>query len=280
MKKTLITSALFIMPLLLNGAELSIDAIQSATSTLVEATVRLDTSGEKVNAVSGEVVIPDGLEVIRIETGSSAILLWIESPRVENGKITYSGITPGSFTGNAELFSFIARSLGKGSVTIAFSEGESFKGDGTGMALPTKLKNASIFVTKSDIVEHSAQDDTAPLPFSIYIGTDSAIFDGARFATFAAQDNETGVAGYKWAYAYVGQPAEDAWATATAPLLIPKSAYFGRIYVKAMDVNRNERLSSVAGPYRYAGLSVGAIILVLALCALYFARSRSSQPSL
>ncbi len=275
MKKILFIALIVFLPISANAAEFYFEYPEKVVAGETVVSVKLDTQGESINAVSGALVLPAGAEISNILTGSSMISLWIEAPKLQNGQVVFSGITPGGIRGDVEIFSMV---LGKeGAFTMEVRDAETFKNDESGTSVLVSSKKSVIKVLPGTGKPFSLDDSISPELFVPLIGESEDLYKGAPFVSFLAQDKESGIKGYEWASTAFLSPNDEEWAPAQTPLLIPKASYASKIYIKAIDNAGNERVVVIAAPYRYAAFGVGGILMALAivLCVLSFSRRRS-----
>ncbi len=275
MKKILFIALILLLPTSAHAAEFHFDYPKTVVAGETIVSVKLNTQGESINAVSGTLFLPEGVEVSNILTGSSMISLWIEMPKIQNSQITFSGITPGGIRGDVEVFSIV---LGKaGTFTFEVRDAETFKNDESGTSVQVSSKKASVTVLPGSGKSFNLEDSVSPELFVPLIGESPDLYEGAPFVSFLAQDKESGIKGYEWASTVFLSPNNEEWASAQTPLLIPKTSYASKIYIKAIDNAGNERIVVIAAPYRYAAFGVGGILMALAivLCVLSFLRRRS-----
>ena len=254
-------------PTLASAAEFYFERSGKATESGEEIIVlRLKAQGEKINAVSGIIEIPPSAEILKVNTGSSAILFWIEMPRAGQS-IVFSGITPGGFEGDVALFSFAIATKAPG-ITLKVTDGTVIRNDGLGTNISVTSKSLYTDSTppKGLIVEE--KDVFSPEPFAISVTREENVFDGAYFASFVAQDKKSGVSKYEWAHTWLLSPREGDWREASSTILLSKRIYFERIFIRAVDGEGNTRMEQTVGPYRYAAIIVCVIILISALCVL------------
>ena len=222
--------------------------------------VEVEAGKESINAVEGVVRFPDSVNISRIETGNSAILIWVEGPNYdrEANIVRFSGISPGGFQGRQTLFS-ITGEFGAGDLDgIAFSEVRALKNDGEGSPVPVSLSVRSA---------SPALDDAPPEAFKPVIGRSPDLFDGKHFASFLAHDKGQGIARYEYASSWIFAPGQDDWKPAVSPLQISGKVLFKKLYIRAIDQSGNYRVSTVSGPYHYVSLALGIIII---LCLVMF----------
>lgn len=232
-------------------------------ATAATAVLEIDTGLETVNAVEGIVRVPRGAVIEEIQTGRSAILIWIQAPvwDREKGTITFSGFSPGGFSGKQPLFAISGIFEDSDLPLFAFSGVQVLKNDGEGT-----LVSAALSVRKGEEVD---TDTDPPEPFTLLVSRSQDIFEGRPFISFLTQDKGVGVERYEYASSWFGTPGEDEWARAASPMELSRAELFKRIYVRAVDNNGNVRVVSMPGSYRYASMLFGIIII---LCVLSFLR--------
>ncbi len=227
------------------------------------AEVFVNTGNEAINAIEGTVHIPRGVNVTSIETGRSVVLIWIQQPTLEKESqtISFSGISPGGFQGKQPLFSFSGELSESDLRNFTYSGVRAFKNDGD---------STPVVVTLAAREGEVITDTTPPELFTPIISRTPDLFDDRPFASFLAQDKESGIERYDYAYTWLFSPSEGKWRVATSPLEISKLGLFQKINIKAVDRAGNYRTVSISGSYRYATILFGIIIILL--CVLFFSR--------
>lgn len=229
-----------------------------------------DTGNDLINALEGRISYPDHLiELIDIREGNSVINFWVESPRVsEVGDIVFSGITPGGFRGG-ELLIFTMRFLAKevGSGTLNLEDIRAFLNDGSasGASVSTKTLDLAILPAGGDEKQEILIDREPPEDFLPMIGRDDSLYGGKYFLVFHTQDKQSGIKAYYVKEGFFGKYRE-----ARSPYLLDSQSLNKRIYVKAVDLAGNERVSviypeDVGSPYIMAALWIIIIAGVLML---------------
>ncbi len=223
---------------------------------LVEFGVFLNSQGETINAVEGEIVFPiDMVELRQIRDANSIISAWIEKPTEDEnikGKIHFSGIVPGGYTGNKGLlFSFIAEAKKLGSITISSLNEQILLSDGQGT--PAKLARAPITIYGTNTTSSlflPPYDPDAPEIFTPTIGQDTNVFDGKYFIVFTTQDKGSGIKEYQvaeehlwpWQKLFVHTPG---FVTSESPYILKDQSLQSTIYIKAIDNDGNERIIEI-----------------------------------
>lgn len=262
------------VPNLVHGATFYFDRLSEFPSNdNGQLVLTLQTGGEIINAVSGKIDIPENVDISRITLGSSAILLWLEKPKIGR-TIIFSGITPGGFQGNVELLRFTFTKKGTQDVLFQVTEAEASKNDGKGSPVAVSSKPFVFGVSPGPGNQIVEKDTIPPEEFGIVLGRDSRAFDGSYFVSFATQDKGVGVERSLWAHTWFFEPDPDDWIVTESPIVLTKSSYFQKLFVKAVDFDGNERVSVLYGPFRYVLLVIG-IIIILTLCALFYFARRS-----
>ncbi|NBD74324.1 hypothetical protein GVX82_04785 [Patescibacteria group bacterium] len=107
---------------------LAVGATTSITVTLAAT--------EDVNALEGEITIPEHLTVTEVSTGGSLVDLWSEEPRAGRPTLAFSGgVIPdaaGAFSGEARVFSFVVRAEDAGTARLLITQAQVLANDGSG----------------------------------------------------------------------------------------------------------------------------------------------------
>src|SRR3989344_2123178 len=246
-----------------------------APGSTVVANVLLDTEGELLNAFEGTILFPTDVFVVKeLRDGNTLVNVWIEPPRErEPGRISFSGITPGGYTGERGiLLSVVFEAVKEGDGTVSLDKIQLLKNDGEGTPASISLPSVSpsVMVSKeagsSDVSEVS--DTESPEPFSLEVMQNEGVFDGKQVLIFATQDKISGINYY--------EVCEGILATcvrAESPYVLKYQRADRYITVKAVDFYGNERVAVLftsRAAWRYAFyLIIG--ILFIAGC-VYFVR--------
>lgn len=105
--------------------------------------VYLNPSLVSINAVEGVVVYPPStLSLLEVRDGNSSVNFWVEEPKVsDNGEVSFSGITPGGFSGNKSfLFSMLFEVASPVDGVISVNKIRLLKNDGRGTEVPASLQ--------------------------------------------------------------------------------------------------------------------------------------------
>ena len=274
MKQFFYTSLLFLFaPIFVFGAVGSFEGSAVVSpEDIIRYVVTLDTEGETINAVSGEIVISGAGSFDRVHTGTSVVGLWVEQPTVEGNKIQFSGVIPGGLGSSAmPLFDVFVESVGEGEMALLF-DGEMFLHDGEGSMVAIDGKTKTISVETGAQAQPPVQDDILPPEiFEPTVVRVPELYDSAYTIIFAAHDKGTGVEYYEIQESSDDEADPERWMRAESPYELDDQNRDSHIFVKAVDHNGNVRIA-VVGPER--GISgffaaVIGLIIILALALIY-----------
>ncbi|MFA5359859.1 MAG: cohesin domain-containing protein [Patescibacteria group bacterium] len=241
------------------AAELSFGAAekQIQLNDEFEVQLTLNTAGELINAVEGIINFPVAiLELKEIKSGNSIINFWLEKPQAkENGKIVFSGITPGGFNGDKGLiFSLTFKTKAEGEGILKITNYKILLNDGLGTsasstALDIKLVVSSQAPAQLKVLEK--KDINAPEIFTPTVAYDPNIFNGQYFLVFASQDKGSGIDYYEIRetkeFVFFGLEflRNKDWVKADSPYLLKDQFLKSYIYVKAVDKAGNQRIAKL-----------------------------------
>lgn len=248
----------------------------------IEVGVFLDTEGEAINAVSGEVTMPaQEFQPTDVRDANSIVPLWIQKPTIggdAKALVDFSGIIPGGFTGRGELFSIILTVQGPvnaktlSAIDLTATDARLNDGQGTATATHTAPLQLQFLTTGAAPPLPPVTDTDPPEPFVPEVAQDPSLFQNAWFVAFAAQDKGSGVDHYE-----VRERASDAdnpsWTTVESPYQLNDQTRHSFIDVKAVDQAGNERVETVPpvvspvpwyeAPWMWSIIVLVVIVLVL-----------------
>ncbi|MBX4215998.1 hypothetical protein KW797_03540 [Candidatus Parcubacteria bacterium] len=283
MRRHLIIAFVFLtalaLPSFAHAATLSVRTVADVVrkGSELELEVFLDTEGDDLNAVEGEITVGSALSLTAVNDAGSPISLWVERPRIEREKVRFSGIVPGGLTGAFKLFTIAARAEGDGTADIAFANAAAYQNDGKGSAAAVRKIPLRVAVRASGAVTElpTILDLEAPESFVPAIARDPSLFEGRYFAAFATQDKRSGldhfeVAEERWfpRFSYGKLP----FVRAESPYVLADQTLESNVYVKAVDRKGNIQvvmLSPVNPPLLYNESLLFAILLLTA-ALIYF----------
>jgi len=192
-----------------SAAELSLssDSKDVNIGNTIAVDVLINTEGESINVVDGNITIPNGLDLIEIKelsSANSALNQWVRTPSwsKKDGTISFIGGLPGGLNQkSANLFRifFTARSLGQ--VTFSPSDIKVYANDGKATLVGVHSTSLTININKADnsSVKDALQttitkDYKAPTDINVDLGQDASLFDGQKFINVSATDSDSGIA--------------------------------------------------------------------------------------
>jgi hypothetical protein len=245
-------------PLSVKAAEIyfGVNAKEVAANSAYEVGVYVNTGGEAINAISGDINFPaEQTDLQNIYTGNSALLLWIKDPALTApGVVSFAGIVPGGLTsGNGYLFTLVLKSKQTGTLTVNANNEQILLNDGNGSsATVTKAPLALSVVTKTDAPAYVPPfDRTPPEPFELKTAQDPTLFNNKWFVTFASQDKGVGVDHYEIrevppAGSFAGLLGGGRWlSVANGPYELSDQSLESTIEIKAVDRAGNNRIVSL-----------------------------------
>ena len=245
-----------------------------------EVSVFLNSDYERINAVQGSVILPANILFLKeIHDGNSIVNLWVERPHlIAGGKIMFSGIIPGGYSGaKGFLFSFIARGDVDANDLISIQDVKALLNDGSGTTAKTNTSSFNFVISESPQSDNlvSPPDVVPPEPFVPALDNSTSVFEGRWFLVFVAQDKGTGINHYE-----VKEGSGD-FTAAESPYLLKYQSLDKNIVVKAVDNAGNSRIAvlptSKAKPWYKRNLIW--IIIIVSLVILAFFKKRHNGVS-
>lgn len=217
-----------------NAARLYMAPSALQAGTQCKAQVRISTDPqEQINAIEGTIIIPQFIIAEDLRYGNSVITLWLDTPVISNGRIVFSGITPGGFSGDGELLEFACLNSGDGRGQILLSGVKVYLNDGRGSLASTTTANATInSVATTSTLQLLSNDRKPPEEFQPQIVSDPALFDGDKTLIFSAQDKESGISHYETL-------ENGRWVNIQSPYRIPDQSLKTPLYIRAVDNSGN-----------------------------------------
>ena len=173
----------------------------------VAVDVLINTEGESVNVVDGNITIPSGLDLIDIKelsSANSALSQWVRTPSwlKKDGIISFVGGLPGGLNNSSSsLFRIFFTANSAGQVTFLPSDVKVYANDGLATLVGVHVTPLTITINQADgssikdeLQATVTKDYKAPANINIDLGQDSSLFDGQKFINISASDPESGVA--------------------------------------------------------------------------------------
>jgi hypothetical protein len=275
----LILFIMFFLPITSFAADIFFDADKNNFTQNENFLIQifLDTKNSTINAVEGTIVfLPDFLELKEIRDGNSSINFWIEEPSSrEDGKVSFSGITAGGFSGQKMfLFGLVFNSKKIGNSSIAFDSIKVLQNDGLGTKIPIeKSKPFTFSVSKkpndSVVKDLKVEDTDPPEDFKPFVANDPSVYGGKFFLVFSTVDKGSGIDHYEVRESFWG--LNNKYIIAKSPYLLKDQTLKSKIYIKAIDKAQNEKEIKLKAQNPLALLEQILILaIILTICIFLF----------
>lgn len=241
----------------------------------IRVDIMFDAQGKPINAIGGDFSYnPKTLKVESVITGNSLINFWIDSPEnnPEKGLIHFSGMIPGgTITSKGDIFSVVFSGTAKGVSDLSLQNTEAYINDGNGTMANIQTPKGFLAITGvvADAKEYVVGDKTPPEKFEIIRARDPNIFDGHWFATFAAQDQGSGIAHYEICESFFRKCV-----TAESPVQLYNQSSFYSIRVKAYDHDGNVQGAQVLSPLFSIFTCITAVIIAILVTYVVYRRKK------
>ncbi len=113
----------------------------------VSVDIRVKSTSQSINAISGAVSFPESLlRVVSISKDKSIINLWTEEPKAQRNKIVFEGVilNPGFQGANGQVLHITFETKGTGIAPLGFSEAAILANDGLGSNIIATLGSTSL----------------------------------------------------------------------------------------------------------------------------------------
>ncbi|MDQ5954338.1 MAG: hypothetical protein QG583_266 [Patescibacteria group bacterium] len=182
------------------------DSISAGDTSIIN--IYLDTEGKNINSVDGVISLNDKssskFEIKDISLANSVFSMWPRKPILENNRISFIGGVPGGVSGeNLLLFKIILKVNEPGEFIISPNNVVAYLNDGLGTSLNITPKDSVVSIlsptedSQDKWQEIVSNDHTPPMSFEIILIQDENLYDGKKFISFEAIDNESGISHYE-----------------------------------------------------------------------------------
>lgn len=257
-----------------------------ATNDSILVTVTLQTGGQQINTIGGQVYFTAGsISVSDLRFGNSIISLWVEKPIANNasGIIPFTGGVPGGFSGSSgNIFTFVVKPKTEGNLNIGLKDVKVLLNDGTGSELQRlKLIPLSLNITKpktnttqapTPVIEkiNKSKDLVSPEPFVPMVSHHPSIAENDYFVSFFAVDKDSGVVKYEVREVYKIFGIANDWVEAVSPHVLKVQGWGTKVEVRATDGSGNSVISNADKPFSSTILYI--LVTVLLLVTIIFTK--------
>lgn len=177
----------------------------AAVGDTVIISVEMNTEGKKPNVVEGNILVKSGIEKVEISKfilADSVLTFWPRSPSLdEKSLISFTGGIPGGFNNKSGLLFKIAF-LAKAEGQVVFLPDSIKAYDNDGKATPIQVSSSPLTIDIGPKVAGQQKDQWSEIIFgdkegpqglTAAFGQDSSVFEGKKFITLSAIDNQSGI---------------------------------------------------------------------------------------
>jgi len=190
-------------------AYLTSDFESVAVGDTVIVNVEMDTADKRPNVVEGSILIKSGAEKIKISelsVAGSVLVLWARNPSLDSdSEISFTGGVPGGFNQKSGLlFKIFFLAEKEGQVVFLPADIKAYDNDGKATPIDVSVNSLTVKISpKSDLapkdqwLEIVSNDNQPPQELTAIVGQDDSIFEGKKFITISAVDNQSGIDYYE-----------------------------------------------------------------------------------
>lgn len=188
-------------------ASMSTDATAVHVGDTVIVNLFLDTENADINTVEGDIAIQatrDAINVTQLNTAGSVLSVWPQTPSLSStgSTVTFIGGTPGGFNSTHALaFKLAFTALLPGEVTFTPARISLYANDGQATRVPANLQPLTLNVlpasdspTANAWTDIITKDNLPPKNLTAILGQDETVYNGQRFLSIHAEDDESGIA--------------------------------------------------------------------------------------
>jgi hypothetical protein len=253
------------------------DNAEIRTGRFFETGIIIDSGEQSINAVEGKIYFPNNLlEFVNTKENNSIISFWIEKPKLIGNYIKFSGIVPGGYIGQANLFELIFKTKQSGQGNIHAQDLKILLNDGLGTEASINQRainfniSHDVLASEEAVVIIDLSDQDKPEPFTPMIAKIPEIGGENYLLMFNTQDKGSGIDYYQVKEGY------GAFVKVESPYVLKSQKLDKKIIIKAVDKSGNERLvtiSPVNPKSWYENFSFFAIIIIVIIVAFSLGRT-------
>lgn len=239
-----------------------------------EIRLYLDTEGADINTVEAKINFPaNSMLVETLSDGESLIPLWIEKPNFNNndGKISFSGIIPGGFSGKGLLLKILINPSAENNISFMLNKATVLLNNGE--ATETTIKTSGI-ITRGDKLSAQTSDTYPPESFTPELTKIENVSNGKWVVVWSTVDKNSGIDRYEILETSPNKTYD--WEKAESPHEIKDQNLTSDIFVRAIDHAGNFTISKIPAknpqiPYNKNILGIiGGTLLILLIVIINF----------
>jgi hypothetical protein len=245
-----------------------------------------------VNAITLVIPLPSSVELVGASDANSIVSMWVEKPALNSKhEVVMSGLIPGGFTSeDGKLVTLHLQSATPGPLSLAIAPGTTaYLHSETGEVEAVTAQTLNLTLTEGVENTPIGVDDTLPpekfVPVYVQVGEG----DEAQWAVgFGTQDKGSGVKEYFVAESRKNIREVDteklstlSWRMSNSPAILEDQGLKSYVYVKAVDINGNERIAQLAPGAKWYERPIGyiliGVLLIGVLYAIFFRKNKSHR---
>jgi len=247
--------------------------------------VYLDTEGQHINVVEGEIAIQSKKtqpEVRELSVAGSDLSFWSRKPSFspDTQVISFVGGTPGGFVKkDVLLFKIVLTGKKVGDVVFVPQTFSAYSNDGEGTPISVSSEDFLFRIEEGDDSEPQdewrqiiSQDNTPPETLTATVGRDQSLFDGQLFLTIEGYDSASGIDHFE-----IKEGELDAVRTGPEYVLQNQNGD-SLVIITAFDKAGNTRVFEFIPVKSYRNWWIlGATVLVIGCVFLFFKMKRKTK---
>lgn len=214
-----------------------------------KANIYIDTEGKSVNAFDGSIKFSSNSLLFQtVYFGNSVISAWLEKPYLkEEGAISFSGITPGGYSGSKGLLASVIFKTKGGEKVSIIPKVAVLLNDGKGTADVARNTEFSFVVLNKTATTSSfvLEDTTPPEKFTPLVARDVEMFNGQWFLVFETQDKQSSIEHFDVKESFFPLIFGE-WKSSASPYVLENQNLEKFISVRAVDEFGNERVITIS----------------------------------
>ncbi len=200
----------------------------------------LDTGGQSINTISGNIPLPKNIVLLRAEDGKSMIDLWVEKPKQNGESVSFAGVITNGFGGVIDPFNSVNKLPGliirfvflakeQGSIDLTTSKFLLNLDDGIGSGIEAPSVSIPIKIRETlNKTTYESEGDNNP-EIEAYVTHNPDMYDNKYVLIFNAKDKKTGIK------SVMIKEGERQWKEIESPYLLMDQGRRSEILLKATN---------------------------------------------
>lgn len=276
--------AFFVSALSVHAASIYFDPQDTTvgTSTDFEVGIKID-AFTPINAMDLVINIPPTMKVVDVSDGNSIINMWVEQPHITDaGKLAFSGIVPGGYTGiGGSILTLKMRAASVGVQSLFIDRiSRVYRNSSTGV--PDMLASIPLVlsvVAGRDNISNMIPDTHSPEQFVPQIAYLDRTSQPRYVVLFQAQDKQSGIDHYEVSETSRKVDVSDTtalerldWVRAESPHTLQDQTRSSFVCVRAVDKKGNIRVECIAPVHGSVWMknAIQDILIVLVALIIFY----------